>query len=306
MMDLPASFTTTITNTFREEGRRWLADLPSLIEDAARRWDLTAIQPVGNLSYNFVAFASRGKAEVVLKIGVPNREFISEMTALRIFNEDGAVRLLEANPGKYMFLLERLRPGEMLATLTDDDRCTHIACDVMAHLWRPVPEDRPERSSLIKLSEWFGELKQLRVRYKGGTGPFPQALVGRAESLIPALFAGSSPPVLLHGDFHHFNVLSSERGWLVIDPKGVIGPPEYEVGPLLLNPWDDFLKKPDAVRIIERRIAILSERLGFPRERLRDWGLCHAILSAWWDLTEEGTGGEYSLGCAEVIAKAKL
>jgi streptomycin 6-kinase len=112
--------------------------------------------------------------------------------------------------------------------------------------------------------------------------------------------------VLLHGDFHHFNILSSERGWLVIDPKGVIGPPEYEVGPLLLNPWDDFRQKPDALRITERRLAILSERLGFPRERLRDWGLCHAVLSAWWDLTEDDTGGEYSIGCAEVIAKVKI
>ncbi len=45
----------------------------------------------------------------------------------------------------------------------------------------------------------------------------------------------------MHGDFHHFNILSSERGWLVIDPKGVIGPAGYEVGPLLINPWGDLL-----------------------------------------------------------------
>jgi streptomycin 6-kinase len=224
------------------------------------------------------------------------------MTALRIFDGDGAARLLEADDQNYMFLLERLHPGTMLADLIDDDeRCTRIACDVMTHLWRHKPQGH-----LIQLSDWFGELKGLRIRYKGGTGPFPKKLVERVETLIPELFATSGPPVLLHGDFHHFNILSSERGWLVIDPKGVIGPPEYEVGPLLLNPWDDFRQKPDALRITERRLAILSERLGFPRERLRDWGLCHAVLSAWWDLTEDDTGGEYSIGCAEVIAKVKI
>jgi hypothetical protein len=42
------------------------------------------------------------------------------------------------------------------------------------------------------------------------------------------------------------------------------------------------------------------------RERLRDWGLCHAVISAWWDLKEDSTGGKYSIGCAEVIAKAKI
>ncbi len=301
-MDLPPDFVRNIKVAFGAEGEKWLLRLPSLLEDAVRRWDLDDVQQVGNLSYNYVAFARRDQEDVVLKIGVPNREFISEMTTLRIFDGDGAVRLLESDENKYMFLLERLRPGTMLADLIEDDeKCTHIACDVMTHLWRHKPQ-----GPLIQLSEWFGELKGLRARYKGGTGPFPEKLVERAESLIPELFANSSPPVLLHGDFHHFNILSSERGWLVIDPKGVVGPPEYEVGPLLLNPWDDFLQIPDAVRITERRIAILSERLGFPRERLRDWGMCHAVLSAWWDLAEDGTGGEYSLGCAEIIARAKI
>lgn len=301
-MDLPPDFVRNIKVAFGAEGEKWLLRLPSLLDDAVRRWDLDNVQQVGNLSYNYVAFARRDQEDVVLKIGVPNREFISEMTTLRIFDGDGAVRLFESDENKYMFLLERLRPGTMLADLIEDDeKCIHIACDVMTHLWRHKPQ-----GPLIQLSEWFGELKGLRARYKGGTGPFPEKLVERAESLIPELFANSSPPVLLHGDFHHFNILSSERGWLVIDPKGVVGPPEYEVGPLLLNPWDDFLQIPDAVRITERRIAILSERLGFPRERLRDWGLCHAVLSAWWDLAEDGTGGEYSIGCAEIIARAKI
>jgi len=40
----------------------------------------------------------------------------------------------------------------------------------------------------------------------------------------------------MHGDFHHYNVLSSDRGWLAIDPKGMLGPAAYEVGPLLMNP----------------------------------------------------------------------
>ena len=302
MMDLPAIFVRNIKVSFGAEGENWLTRLPSLVEGAVQRWSLTEVHQVGNLSYNYVAFAKSGDEDFVLKIGVPSREFISEMIALRIFGGDGAVKLLESDADNYMFLMERVRPGTMLADLSDDDeRCTQIACDVMTHLWRPAPQ-----GPLIQLSEWFGELKELRIRYDGGTGPFPEKLIERVESLIPELFLNSSPPMLLHGDFHHFNILSSDRGWLAIDPKGVIGPPEYEVGPLLINPWDDLSKLPDAVRITERRLAILSERLGFPRECLRDWGLCHAVLSAFWDLTDDGTGGEYSIGCAEVIAKAKI
>jgi streptomycin 6-kinase len=300
MMDLPPQFISNINNYFSEEGRNWLSHLPSLIDHAVQQWDLHDIQQIDNLSVNYVAFARRGGDEVVLKIGVINHEFISEMTALRIFDGDGAVRMLEADMDNYIFLMERVRPGTMLVELKDDERRTHIACDVMTHLWRPAPE-----GPLIQLSEWFEGLKGLRVRFDGGTGPFPEQLVARVESLLPELFADPNPPVLLHGDFHHFNILSSERGWLAIDPKGVIGPAGYEVGPLLMNPSGDFLERPDPVRLTERRLAILSERLGMPRDHLRDWGICHSVISAWWDLTEDGTGGEYSIGCAEVISKAR-
>jgi streptomycin 6-kinase len=199
-----------------------------------------------------------------------------------------------------MFVLERLRPGEMLVSVGDDEKRTAIACDVMTHLWRPAPQGLP----LIRLSDWFAELSKLRPRYAGGTGPFPKKLVEQVEALLLELFATSCPPRLIHGDFHHFNILSSERGWLAIDPKGVIGPPEYECAPLLINPIPDLPYLPDAIRLTGRRIAILSERLGFPRERIRDWGLCHALLSAWWDLADDDTGGEYALTCAEMIASA--
>lgn len=86
---------------------------------------------------------------------------------------------------------------------------------------------------------------------------------------------------------------------MVIDPKGVIGPPAYEVGPLLVNPWGDLSK------CKERRIAILSERLGFEKERIREWGIAHAILSAWWGI-ENNTGWEYTMGCANIFFQAKL
>jgi len=306
-LNLPSSFTTTILNTYRDDGRRWLAELPALIDEASRRWGLTHITPVENLSYNFVAYAdqpapsgaqrSRG---VVLKLGVPNPELTSEMAALRCFDGDGAVRLLEADPERGMCLLERLHPGEMLAALADDDQRTHLAADVMLRLWRPAPQGLP----FIKLSDWFAGLDGLRPRFGGGTGSFPKRILEMAEALIPELFTTSSPPLLIHGDLHHFNILSSGRGWLAIDPKGVIGPPEYEVGPLLLNPWNE-IKGADAIRITERRIAILSERLGFPRQRLRDWAVCHAVLSAWWNIEDNDEGSEYALACAEVYAQVK-
>lgn len=304
-MKLTDTFVRNICHSFGAEGQRWLADLPDLLNQSARRWDLSLGEPF-LLSYNYVCAATRADGtQAVLKIGVPNREILSEMTALRLFAGEGACRLLEADDENYTYLLERLYPGDMLVTLKDDEARTQIACQVMTRLWRPAPPELP----FIPLTSWFGELDKLRPAYGGGTGPFPRWLVERVEALLPDFLHPSNPQMLIHGDFHHFNILSaarSELGWLAIDPKGVVGPVGYEVGPLLINPWDDLLKIDDVLAITERRLAILSEHLRLPRAELRDWGLCHCLLSAWWDTDDTGQGGQYALDCAELLARAKI
>ena len=106
-------------------------------------------------------------------------------------------------------------------------------------------------------------LKNLRPRFGGGTGPFPERTVEVVEGLVRDLFAENHGNVLLHGDFHHFNILLSGRGWLAVDPKGVWGPAEYEAGPFIMNPWGAMPVEADAILRTQRRIAILSENFWF-------------------------------------------
>ncbi|HNF36447.1 MAG TPA: aminoglycoside phosphotransferase family protein, partial [Anaerolineales bacterium] len=281
------------------DGERFLAVLPVLIDEVSDRWGLTKVTPVPNLSFNFVAFANRGDDEVILKMGVPNPELTSEMTALKLFNGDGACQLLEHDEERGLLLLERLKPGKMLAKLEDDEERTIIAAEVMSKLWREVSSD----NKFIKLSDWFAGLKKIRPHFDGGTGPFPKKLLERVESFLPELFADTDVK-LMHGDFHHFNILSSERGWLVIDPKGVIGPVGYEVGPLMLNPWSSISDWSRFKVRAERRVSILAERLGWEREKIINWSTAHAILSAWWSI-EDNMEDANTIQCAEIFSQLK-
>lgn len=320
-MNLPPEFISNIQNTFREDGYAFLKALPDLIAEASARWGLVDVQPVPTLSYNFVAFATsplapllKGEGNVVLKMGVPNREMKSEMATLRLFNGEGACRLLECDEERYWMLLERLNPGVMLSTLENDEEATHIAAEVMKKIWRPLGLDmsrekhaglldqQEDYSKFIKLSDWFDGLKKLRPMFNGGTGPFNAKTVERVESSVKDFFVENHMPVLMHGDFHHFNILSSERGWLVIDPKGVMGPAGYEVGPLMINPWNDFSDGSKIRLSVKRRIDILHEHLGWERERILEWSLAHAVLSAWWSI-EDNTGYEGALAFAELLVE---
>jgi len=295
------AFIQTIKNTFGANGEAWLSALPDLITEACRRWNLSDVQPTPNLSYNFVAFARRGDEPVVLKIGVPRDELHSEIAALKRYNGQGACRMLEADPEKGTFLLERLRPGRMLSELEDDQQATQIAADVISQLWQPVPTNT---DNFNQLRDWFKGFARLRGYFDGGTDPLPETLVERAESLSNDLLAENKDHALLHGDFHHYNLLESQRGWLAIDPKGVIGPKGYEVGSLLINPIDRFFDGSEPQVQTEKRIYILSERLNMERERIRAWAFCHAVLSAWWNL-EAGGEWEYSIQCAGIFQNVR-
>ncbi|MBN1302804.1 MAG: phosphotransferase [Anaerolineales bacterium] len=300
-MNIPPDFIDNIKFAFGIDGERYLDALPSLIEEASTRWQLAVGEPF-LLSFNYVtAVTLPDGTPAVLKIGVPHREFTSEVEALRIYAGKGSARLIKSDTRKGFLLQERLLPGDMLAEMQDDDRATEIAAQVMQTLWRPVPE----KSQLIGIEDWLRELGRYHSKYPGNDGPLPAKLVSLAREYKRELLSEDEPVVLLHGDCHHYNILKSGEAWKAIDPKGVIGPSGFEVGPLLSNPYPYFLERPDAGQQIKRRIAILSECLGMEPGLIRRWALTQSILSACWDLDELGQGGEYALECARLIIDAE-
>jgi streptomycin 6-kinase len=299
-MDIPTPFVSRIRNSLCDRGAAWLRDLPALVGDLAERWAITVDTPFG-LSFNYVAAARRHDgAKVVLKIGAPweDGELDREIHALNLYDGNGISRLLEADLDRQAMLLERLQPGEMLTTIAtdDDDAATRISADVIRRLWRPVA-DIPDSSRFKPLSEWFIRAFPLhRARY-GGPGPFPPGVLEYAEVLVPQLLASSPGDVLLHGDFHHYNVLSSGRGWLAIDPKGMLGDPGYDVGPFMLNP--DIGTESKSRALLDRRLDILAAELPYDRQRLRDWTIAHAVLSACWSAETPGDEWRPAIAAAE-------
>jgi len=86
--------------------------------------------------------------------------------------------------------------------------------------------------------------------------------------------SGSQPDVVLcHQDFQGSNVLRAEREpWLAIDPKPIVGEPAFDCASLLRDRrWDI------RADVIRRRLDLLTAELGLDRERMRGWGIVHAL-----------------------------
>lgn len=300
MFTLPDHFVRTQTELHGMEGLAWLERLPNILAACAARWNVTLGATIEPLSYNYVAQARRADGtHVILKAGTPTGEFADEAEALRHFAGHGAARLLDIDDENQVMLLERCLPGASLHTIADDDEATLIAASVMRRLWRPVPPDHP----FPAVVDWGRGFARMRAHFGGGSGPFPATLTDQAERLFAELEASMAAPVLLHGDLHHDNILSAEREpWLAIDPKGLAGEPAYETGSLLRNRLPDPILSPATARLLARRVALLSEALGLERERVRNWAIAQAVLSAWWSVEDHGHGWEWAMACAEALA----
>lgn len=303
MFIIPETFARFMIELYGEEGRAWLARLPTLLAACEECWQIKIGVPVGNLSFNYVAAAVRADGtEVIVKIGLTD-EFPSQPEALRHFAGRGMVQLLAYDEQNAAMLLERLKPGTSLRTVGDDEKAVSIAAQVMRQLWHPLPQSHFSFPTIVDWGKGFARLREL---YDGGTGPFAPTLFDRAEHLYAELCASMAESVLLHGDLHQDNMLSAEREpWLAVDPKGVIGEPAFETGALLRNFWPDMLAIANPRLLMARRIDQLAAELGFERERIYNWGFAQAVLSAIWGLEDTGKLTTEGLYFIELLAALK-
>jgi streptomycin 6-kinase len=276
----------------------WLGALPGLLDDLARRWSLTVGPPFPGIEYNYVAPAERaGGVPCVLKVSRYVGETANEIAALRLWDGDGAARLLEADPDAGALLLERLRPGTMLAEVAagDDRAATVIAAGVLGRLWRPLPAGPADSAGpgLRPLESWCAAYDRNREALRRGDGGFPAGLFQRADAMRRDLLASTPVPVALHGDMHHFNVLRAGREpWLAIDPKGLAGDPCFDVCQFLRNP------EPVPLSVNRERLDVFCAELGLDRARTRDWCFVHAVLDACWAF-EDGEPWQETVAYAE-------
>lgn len=284
-VSLPESFKARIRSIYGQEGIRWLAALPELRESLIKRWSLQAVQPVNQLSYNYLEFArSRKFGAVVLKICVPNPELYTEIKALELYQgQEGVVRLIDRDIDQGALLLERIEPGYKLSSLANDQEATRISARAMMDIILPAPQE----SDFPTMEKWCQGFVRYQNDYGKDGGPLPPSVFSLANDLVSDLLREQQDRYLLHGDLHHYNLLFREDGaWIAIDPKGVIGEIAFEAGPYLFNPIPDLVHRTNLLETLERRLEIMEEITDIDQHRLAAWSFCRTVLAAIWSIEE--------------------
>ena len=228
-----------------------LTQLAATAAEVATGWHVELGQPFPLARFSYVAPAGE---DAVLKVTPPwDDEADEEAEALRLWAGDGAVPLLRHDRKRRALLLGRARPGEDLASL-EEDEATAIAVEVGRKLWRPAGP--PFR--------WLGDhVPRWLECPEDGPG---RRLLPVARSLLAELEIGAA--TLVHGDFHHHNVLSSGAGFVAIDPKPMLGEPEYDIASFLWNPIPYRMR----LDVTEQRLAAFAAA-GLDEGRMRAWAV---------------------------------
>lgn len=244
-----------------------------------RRWKIDRTEPIAETfsSHIWKVFRSDGSLAVV-KALKPFDDVEDELRGahfLKWRNGEGAVRLL-GRDGRKMLL--EYGGDRLLASMLDaegDDAATLIAADVLQRLHDP--SDRPVPAWLQPLRERYAVLF---ARAKVGDSD-PNGLYRQAAATADTLLESTRCVRPLHGDLHHDNIVFGPRGWLAIDPKGVLGDPCFDAANLFYNPLGQDALCADPERIA-RMARILSRRLELDPRRLLDHAFAYGCLSAAW------------------------
>ncbi|MFJ6385523.1 aminoglycoside phosphotransferase family protein [Kitasatospora sp. NPDC092039] len=271
---VPSRLTNTVTAAHGDVARRWLATLPARAAThlAARNLTLERVlDPGGSLS--LVAYVHRDDlSPAVLKIGLPTPETAHEHTALTHWAGRGAVLLLDAVPAEGVLLLERLH-GEIPLRSLAEPKAMLEATSLLHRLWTELPEGHPFPAPAQRIAT----AARLAERSHPAAAE-ARHLVAEALDTARDLAGSATESFLLHGDFHHGNVLAADRApWLAIDPRPLAGERAYDLARLALDRADTLLGSPGAPAAVRRRLGRLSEALEVDQDRLRGWTLFRAV-----------------------------
>jgi len=250
------------------------------------RWALTPDgDPIVTRNGRLLPVRRQG-VPAMLKISLEPEEKIGNRL-MTWWDGEGSARVL-AHSGDAI-LLERAENTTGLAELARsgrDDQATRIICAVVARLHSRRDRLFPD---LVPLELWFEALGPA-ARAHGG-------ILSIADATARDLLSEPREIGVLHGDIHHDNILwFGNRGWLAIDPKGLLGERGFDFANLFCNP---DARTATAAGCLARRVGVVANAARLDRTRLLQWILAWAGLSSAW-LLDEGVPAEPTLKIAEV------
>jgi streptomycin 6-kinase len=267
-----------------ENGRTWVAGLPTLATAYLDRWQLRIDGPVaaGAVALIIPVLCGDG-SKAVLKLQPVDDETGGEPAALQVWAGRGAVQLLKHDARSGAMLLERLDASRDLNTMEDDLAAAQIIAELLLQLNSVSAPAGMRHLRDVAAATLAGTPEAIRL----AADPEERRLLINCADRYQELITDRIDNCLLHWDLHYYNTLSTLDGnqqWKAIDPKPLGGDSGFELLPALWNRWDDLVATGDLRGALLRRFDLMTDVLGLDRPRAAAWSLGRVLQVAVWDL----------------------
>ncbi|HEY1174825.1 MAG TPA: aminoglycoside phosphotransferase family protein [Phytomonospora sp.] len=276
----------------RPGGPAWLTAFPGLVTDLLGHWNLRVdgMPDHGHVGIVIPVRSTFDDRELALKVSRPSPEVDNQITALETWGGRGAVALIDADADRGALLLERLDAGRSLDDL-ERSAAVDAAATVLRRLSVPAPHPRRLPHLTGHVRDWP---ERWAIEWEALARPLPRRVLDEAIDTCRQL-APEARDLLVDHDLHYRNVLAASREpWLAIDPRGVVGDPEFALGPLL---WNRFAGREDLARRVERFVDLT----GLDAGKARGWTVVRAFDYFLWSTKEALTWDPAA--CREIIGR---
>ncbi len=212
---------------------------------------------------------------------------------LEYFSGIGAVDLIRHDESAHLI---SFADGGLLKTLClngQDELATEIIGNLLNKIHRKTNKKIPVELTLLK-----DRYRKLFMKEYISKEPEFE----RAARIAQKLLSSPVDSVVLHGDVHHENIINdSKKGWVVLDPKGLVGERTFDALNSLFNPHEL-----DSLVINENRLIQTATKLAnimkIDLSRLLRFAFTYGCLSAVWSI-EDGNDHKETMSIVRIIEK---
>jgi len=218
-----------------------------------------------------------------MKFALNEKEFINEVNALKNFDQSQMCKLIDFDLDKKVLLEENILPGTELIKDKSIENRLEVFCDLYCQLHSKIYNEQHillANNSFDSYKGWVTRItdyisqqenwKKIAIHMK------------KAKELYMKLSKDFNKKHLLHGDFHYYNILKSEKGYKLIDPKGVIGDPIFDIPRYMLNEFWDEENKLKIDETMEKVFDIISDQLNISRKILSEILYIEGSMAICW------------------------
>lgn len=256
--------------------------LPILTE----KWHLSNLSLIDSFSAGLLFKATSNLyGDVVLKYTRNAKSFTNEINALTAFNSESICKVLQSDFKSFAILQEQLQPGTTLADEKDIEKRLRTFCDLYQNLYKDfqITQNTAPKDT-TSYTQWVHRITDFM-----STKPEWDALATHmkaAQKRYDTLKEKYPQETLIHGDFHYYNILKHAENYKIIDPKGVMANPIFDLPRYMLNEFWDAKTHTEKDQTLQLVLTHFNKELGLSKSVLANLLYIETAMAICWDVED--------------------